>query len=165
MRFKRLWTEVRIINLNDLHISADYIVLPSASAPRRKPLLPSRNKQPTYHPTAFTNLLFISDVPRSNTWHSTEFRTLRYEEFVNALCSLQELEILSLRKAVWIKRLFAEEIVRRAGGELGLRKVNFTGCGMDPTHQSWTKKWIARRNDSIRSLIIFDLWIFKKMGF
>lgn len=142
--------------MNDLHISADYVVLPSAPTPRWKPLLPSLHKPPTFHPTAFTKLLFISDVPKSNTWRGAEFRTLRYEEFVNAICSLEELEILSLRRAIWIKRLFAEEIVRRAGGELGLRKVDFTGCGMNPGQMSWTKKWTGRRNESVRSLIIFD---------
>src|SRR5271163_1852834 len=145
----------RIIDLNDLHISADYVILPSAPPPRWKPLIPSLHKPPTYHPTAFTNLLFISDVPKSHTWRGAEFRTLKYEEFVDALCSLPDLESLSLRRAVWLKRVFAEEIVRRAGGEQGLRRVNFTACGMTP-RSSWTKKWVARRNESIRSLIIFD---------
>ena len=146
----------RKINLNNLHIAADYVILPSAPPPRWKPLLPSLHKPPTFHPTAFTKLLFISDVPKSNNWRGAEFRPLRYEEFVNALCSLEDLEKLSLRRAVWIKQLFAEEIVRRAGGELGLRQVNFTGCGMNPGHTSWTKKWTGRRNESVRSLIIFD---------
>ena len=146
----------RIIDLNDLHIAADYVILPSAPPPRWKPLLPSLHKPPTFHPTAFTGLLFISDVPKSNTWRGAEFRSLKYEEFVNALCELEELEVLSLRRAVWVKRLFAEEIVLRAGGEVGLRKVNFTGCGMNPGHVSWTKKWTGRRNDSVRSLLIFD---------
>src|SRR6202035_6011664 len=91
-------TNVRSINLNDLHISADYVILPSAPPPRWKPLLPI-NKPPTYHPTAFTNLLFISDVPRSHTWRGPEFRTLRYDEFVNAICSLDELEVLYFRMA------------------------------------------------------------------
>ena len=141
---------------NDLHIAADYVILPSAPPPRWKPLLPSLHKPTTFHPTAFTELLFISDVPRSNTWRGPEFRKLRSEEFVNALSSLEELEELSLHRAVWIKQVFAEEIVRRAGGELGLRKVNFTGCGMNPGHMSWTKKWTGRRNESVRSLIIFD---------
>lgn len=147
-------TDFRIINLNDLHITGDYVILPSAPPPRWKPLLPSLHKPPTYHPTTFTNLLFISDVPKSNTWRGAEFRTLRYDEFVIALCSLEELEVLCLRRALWMKRQLAEEIVRRAGGENGLRKVNFTDCGMNP-HQSWTRKFIARRNDSIRSLLIF----------
>lgn len=149
-------TEFRIINLNDLHIAADYVILPSAAPPRWKPLLPSLHKPPTYHPTAFTKLLFISDVPKSNTWRGAEFRPLRYDEFVDAICSLDELEFLTLRRAVWIKRSFAEEIVRRAGGDLGLRKVNFTGCGMSPGHVNWTKRWIAGRNESVRSLLIFD---------
>jgi hypothetical protein len=95
-------------------------------------------------------------VPKSNTWKGAEFRTLRDGEFVDAICYLEELEILSLRRAVWMKRLFAEEIVRRAGGELGLRKVNFTGCGMNPGHMSWTKMWTGRNNESVRSLIIFN---------
>jgi len=138
-----------------LHIAADYVILPSAPPPRWKPLLPSLHKHTTFHPTAFTKLLFISDVPKSNTWRGAEFRALLYDEFVNALCSLEELEVLSLRTAVWIKRLFAEEIVRRAGGESGLRKVNFTGCGMNPGHTSWTKTWTGRRNESVRRLNIF----------
>jgi len=145
----------RIVDLNNLHISADYVILPSAPPPRWKPLIPSLHKPPTYHPTAFTNELFISDVPKSHTWRGAEFRTLKYEEFVDALCCLPDLESLALRRAVWLKRVFAEEIVRRAGGEQGLRRVNFTACGMTP-RSSWTKKWVARRNESIRSLIIFD---------
>jgi hypothetical protein len=113
------------------------------------------NKPPEYHPTAFTNLLFISDVPRVNTWRGSEVRTLRYDELVDALCSFEELEVLNLRRAVWLTRSFAEELVRRAGGETGLRMVNFTGCGMNPGSTGWTKKWTGRRNDSIRSLVIF----------
>ena len=149
-------TNVRSINLNDLHITADYVILPSAPPPRWKPLLPI-NKPPTYHPTAFTNLLFISDVPRSHTWRGAEFRTLRDNEFVNAICSLDELEVLNLRRAVWMKRSFAEEIVKWAGGDIGLRKVNFTGCGMNPGVTSWTRKWnTARTEYTIRSLVIFN---------
>jgi hypothetical protein len=148
-------SNVRILNLNDLHISADYVVLPSAPPPRWKPLLPSKNKPPTYHPTAFTKLLFISDVPKSHTWGGSEFRTLRYEEFVNVMCSIDELEVLKIRRALWVKRLFAEEIVRRAGGEIGLRKVDFRECGMDPGHSSWTRRWVAGHDESIRSFIIF----------
>jgi hypothetical protein len=144
----------RIIDLSDLHIADDYVILPSAPPPRWKPLLPSLHKPPTYHPTAFTNLLFISDVPKMHTWRGAEFRELRYEEFVGALCSLDELDALVVRNAVWIKRVFAEEIVRRAGGENGLRKADFRGCGMNP-HTSWTKLWFGKRNESIRSLLIF----------
>jgi hypothetical protein len=109
-----------------------------------------------YHPTAFTKLLFISDVPKSHTWHGAEFRTLRYEEFINAMCSLDELEVLKIRRAVWMKRLFAEEIVRRAGGELGLRQADFRECGMNPGHTRWTRRWVACHNENIRSLIIFE---------
>jgi hypothetical protein len=149
-------TDVRFVNLNDLHISADYVILPSAPPPRWKPLIPI-NKPPTYHPTAFTNLLFISDVPRSHTWRGTEFRTLQYDEFVSALCSLADLEVLQLRRAVWLKRAFAEEIVKWAGGEIGLRKVNFTGCGMNPAMSSWTRKWNTTPTDyTIRSFGIFE---------
>jgi hypothetical protein len=149
-------TNLRSINLNDLHITADYVILPSAPPPRWKPLLPI-NKPPTYHPTAFTNLLFISDVPRSHTWRGAEFRTLRYDEFVNAICSLHELEVLNLRMAVWMKRSFAEEIVKWAGGDIGLRKVDFMGCGMNPGVTSWARKWnTARTEYTIRSLVIFN---------
>ena len=146
----------RIIDLNDLRMAADYVILPSAPPPRWKPLLPSLHKPPTYHPTAFTKLLFISDVPKANTWRGAEFRSLRYDEFIDAICSLEELEVLNLRRLVWLTRKLAEEIVRRAGGEIGLRKANFVGCGMDPGHCSWTKKWNARKMESIRSLLIFD---------
>jgi hypothetical protein len=147
---------VRVVNLNDLHIAADYVILPSAPPPRWKPLLPSLKHSPTFRPTAFTKLLFISDVPKANTWRGAEFRTLRYEECVDALCSLDELEVVKLRRAVWVKRLFAEEIVRRAGGEMGLLRADFRDCGMNPANASWTRRWTAGRNESIRSLLIFD---------
>jgi hypothetical protein len=146
----------RILNLDDLQITADYVILPSAPAPRWKPLLPQLHKPPVYRPTAFTNQLFISDVPKSNTWRGAEFRTLRYVEFVDAICLLEELEVLKLQRAVWVKRGFAEEIVARAGGTGGLRKVDFRGCGMNPLQVQWTRRWRAQGNESVRSLLIFD---------
>jgi hypothetical protein len=142
--------------LNNIPIAADYVILPDGPQPKWKPLLPSLHKPPTFHPTAFTNLLFISDVPKSNTWRGAEFRILRFEEFVNAICELPELEVLNLRRAVWLKRILAEELVRRAGGTIGLRRIDFTGCGMNPAMSSWTRKWKAKRQESVRSLVIFD---------
>jgi len=154
----------RILNLNDLHVAADYVILPAAPQPKWKPLLASLHKPPVYHPTAFSNLLFISDVPKSNTWRGAEFRTLRYDEFVNAICDLPELEVLNLRCAVWLTRLFAEELVRRAGGAIGLRKLDFSGCGMSPSSSNWTKKWKAKRHENVRSVLIFD-WLMPLLNF
>ncbi len=53
-------------------------------------------------------------------------------------------------------RKLAEEIVRRAGGEIGLRKVNFSDCGMNPGRSSWSRKWTVRRMESVRRLLIFN---------
>lgn len=64
--------------------------------------------------------------------------------------------MLNIRRHVWLTRKLAEEIVRWAGGEIGLRKVNFQGCGMNPARSSWTKKWTARRAESVRGMLIFD---------
>jgi hypothetical protein len=95
-------------------------------------------------------------VPKSNTWRGADFRTLKPDELIDAICELDQLEVFNLRGAVWMTRKLAEEIVRRAGGEIGLRQVNFSGCGMNPGRSSWSRKWMARRTDSVRSLLIFD---------
>lgn len=95
-------------------------------------------------------------MPKSNTWRGADFRALKHDELIDAICELEELEVLNLRGAVWMTRKLAEEIVTRAGGEIGLRRLNLSGCGMNPGRSSWSRKWTVRRMESVRGLLIFN---------
>jgi hypothetical protein len=78
---------------------------------------------------------------------------VKFDELVDAICQLKELQALLVRQVVWLSRAMAEKIVELAGGENGLIWVDFTGCGMNPGHSLWTREWNAR--DSLRAECIF----------
>ncbi|KAK9240251.1 hypothetical protein V1525DRAFT_224883 [Lipomyces kononenkoae] len=91
------------INLSYLPLAADYYVT-------------SRK----YKPTAFTNLLFVSDVPKSYTWREHEtVQVLAGRELVGAIMELRELQTLELRNLVWITK----DIISRIVGHDRLRRT------------------------------------------
>ncbi|KAJ8102964.1 hypothetical protein POJ06DRAFT_59995 [Lipomyces tetrasporus] len=102
------------INLSYLPLAADYYVT-------------SRK----YKPTAFTNLLFVSDVPKSYTWREHETVQVRAgRELVSAIMELRELQTLELRNLVWITKDIIKRIVEHERFKQTLTYVDVRESGM-----------------------------------
>ncbi|KAK9478089.1 hypothetical protein V1514DRAFT_332190 [Lipomyces japonicus] len=100
------------INLSYLPLAADYLVTSKK-----------------YVPTAFSSLLFVSDVPKSYTWHEDETtQVYSHRELVAALLELTELRSLKLRNLVWINKDVVSRIVNMP--TLPLSYIDCRGCGM-----------------------------------
>ncbi|KAF3919615.1 hypothetical protein ABW20_dc0104043 [Dactylellina cionopaga] len=103
---------LRKINLSDILIAADYAVVPM--------------KYSSYRPTAFTNLLFVSDVPKAYTWRSEETKAINAAvDIVNAVMKLRYLESFEAKHGVWLTSSIATKLVQ------GCPKVawDFRECG------------------------------------
>ncbi|KAJ6257667.1 hypothetical protein Dda_7454 [Drechslerella dactyloides] len=108
-------SRLRKINLSNVAIADDYAVLPPAS------------KHSGYRPTAFTNLLFVSDVPKSYTWRSDETKALHAAvELVNAVTKLRYLESFEARRGVWLTSGIASRLV---SGCVRAVEWDFRECG------------------------------------
>ncbi|KAK9361576.1 hypothetical protein V1504DRAFT_75755 [Lipomyces starkeyi] len=102
------------INLSYLPLAADYFVT-------------SRK----HKPTAFTNLLFVSDVPKSYTWREHEtVQVLAGRELVSAIMELRELRTLELRNLVWITKDIISRIVEHERFKQTLTYVDVRESGM-----------------------------------
>ncbi|KAK9350693.1 hypothetical protein V1523DRAFT_418981 [Lipomyces doorenjongii] len=102
------------INLSYLPLAADYFVT-------------SRK----HKPTAFTNLLFVSDVPKSYTWREHEtVQVLAGRELVSAILELRELQTLELRNLVWITKDIISRIVEHERFKQTLTYVDVRESGM-----------------------------------
>lgn len=90
-----------------------------------------------FPPTASTNLIFVSDVPKSWTWANDDLKPFYADDIVRVIVKLNELEVLKARACTWLTTLRVEKLMVEASrgeewqeGEGGLRKVDFRESGM-----------------------------------
>ncbi|KAK9453927.1 hypothetical protein V1511DRAFT_461737 [Dipodascopsis uninucleata] len=133
----RACPHIQHINLSCLPLAADYIVLSHK-----------------YKPTAFTSLLFVSDVPKSYTWREHETaQVYAARDLVSAILELRELKTLKMKNLVWINKEVINKILRHERLSQTLTYVDFRDCGMT-RGKSWamdgsldTFKGILDRDD------------------
>ncbi|KAK6336318.1 hypothetical protein TWF696_001880 [Orbilia brochopaga] len=129
-------SRLRKINLSNVVIADDYAVLPPAA------------KYSGYKPTAFTTLLFVSDVPKSYTWRSEETKALHAAvELVNAVTKLRYLESFEARRGVWLTSGIASRLV--SGCVRGV-EWDFRECG-GYKGERWARKGSS---DEISGLLV-----------
>ncbi|KAK9450412.1 uncharacterized protein V1518DRAFT_413780 [Limtongia smithiae] len=110
----RACPKIEHIDLSSLPLAADYYVV-------------SRK----HKPTAFTNLLFVSDVPKTYTWHENELvQVLAGRELVSAITEMRGLKSLKMRNLVWVSRETIKHIVEHERLRMTLEYVDFQECGM-----------------------------------
>ncbi|KAK9463772.1 uncharacterized protein V1516DRAFT_618343 [Lipomyces oligophaga] len=110
----RACPKIQHIDLSTLPLAADYYV-----ASRK------------YKPTAFTNLLFVSDVPKSYTWRPEEtIHVLAGRDLVAALLELRDLRTLRMQSLVWVSKEIVQRILSHERLGDTLEYVNFAQCGM-----------------------------------
>ena len=115
----------REIDLANVALAADYAVSPLGSL------------RTGYHPTAFTSLLFVSDVPKSFTWREGDTSPLSCSsDLVDALTKLHGLKKVNLKGAVWVTRDVAEKLIEQSRA---LDIVDLRECGMY-RERKWTIK-------------------------
>ncbi|KAI9848630.1 MAG: hypothetical protein M1838_000469 [Thelocarpon superellum] len=110
---------IRKLDLSYLTLTADYAITSSA-----------------HRPTAFTSLIFVSDVPKSWTWRATEIRSVKVTDLVEAMVRLPRLECLRIKKGLW---LTSDLVTRLVSTSPSLHKANFRGSGLG-SGLSWAIK-------------------------
>ncbi|KAK9382121.1 uncharacterized protein V2V93DRAFT_321992 [Kockiozyma suomiensis] len=119
----RACPKLQTIDLSNLPLAADYYVT-------------SRK----YKPTAFTNLLFVSDVPKSYTWRADEtVQVSAPRELVSALLELRELRELRMRGLVWVNKEIVKRLLEHERLSETLNFVDFEECGMS-RGRPWAKR-------------------------
>ncbi|KAF8449777.1 hypothetical protein BGX38DRAFT_527677 [Terfezia claveryi] len=114
---------LRKIDLSNVSLAADYFISKLGS------------HRTGYHPTTFTSLLFVSDVPKSFTWQEGDTRPLSCSiDLVNAFTNLHGLKHINLRGGVWVTRDVAERIVE---GSKAVQFMDLRKCGMY-RERKWT---------------------------
>jgi hypothetical protein len=93
-----------------LSLAADYAIAPSSKTP-----------------TAFTKLIFVSDVPKSYTWHPSEIQSISGANIAESIVKLPQLESIRIKKGTWLSTELVTILVRRCPK---LEKVNFKESGM-----------------------------------
>ena len=113
----------RKIDLSNVPLAADYCISKLGS------------HRTGFHPTAFTSLLFVSDVPKSFTWQEGDTRPLSCSiDLVDAFRNLHGLKQINLRGGIWVTRDVAGRIVE--GGK-AVQFMDLRECGMY-RERNWT---------------------------
>jgi len=103
-------TYSRKVDLSYLSIAADYAI-----------------KTSSHPPTAFTSLIFVSDVPKSWTWRPKDLQQVHGKDIVEYMTNLPQLEKVRIKKGFWL----STELVSRMVDECDrLRMLNLRESGM-----------------------------------
>lgn len=140
-------TRLQRLNLSRLQLASDFIVI---SPYHPSSLLPSHDNDIWGTPFPASNLTFVSDVPKSWTWQSSELVAVYADEIIAWLERLGDLESLKARGCVWLTtdrllKLFGEvpggnrdesgakgdgTAMREERRKPGLKRVDFRESGM-----------------------------------
>ncbi|AOW01058.1 YALI0B01166p [Yarrowia lipolytica CLIB122] len=99
------------IDISFLPLAEDYAVAGSSS----------------YLPTASSGLLFVSDVAKLYTWKPDEIVPVSPSDLVVAMLQLRDLQVLKLRKLMWVKR---DSVVRLVNENNSLVHLDLTDSGL-----------------------------------
>jgi hypothetical protein len=103
--------KIKKVNLSRVQIASDFIVA-----------------SPEHPATADSGLIYVSDVPKSWTWHSSELAPIYADEIVSWLTRLDGLEVVTAKSCLWLTTARVERFLRESGEKLG--KVDFRESGM-----------------------------------
>lgn len=140
-------TQPRTLNLTRLKLASDFLLCSPSTISTRTP-----TTYRTYVPTATTSLLFVSDVPKSWTWRSTDLQPVYTDFVVSHIIPLDHLKELKARHNLWLNTNRVQMLVYEDGCK-NLERVDFRGSGMqkDPI---WAVK--GSRKD-VRGFLV-DFW-------
>jgi len=123
------------LNLSRLQLASDFIVI-SPYHKHSSTHSAVHDEQNEWDNAPASNLTFVSDVPKSWTWQSSELVAVYADEIIAWLCNLHELESLKARACVW---LTTDRVLKLLGGiegetcgleRQGLKRVDFRESGM-----------------------------------
>ena len=100
----------RKLDLSYLSIAADYAI-----------------KTTSHPPTAFTSLIFVSDVPKSWTWRPKDLQQVHGKDIVEYMTNLPQLERVRIKKGFWLSTDLVRQMVEDCGR---LRMLNLRESGM-----------------------------------
>lgn len=86
--------------------------------------------QRRYKATAFTQLLFVSDVQKQYTGEETDMKPLSiHNDLVNALVGLKRLREVTIKGSTWVNKAIVKRFVYECKK---LKMVDVSGSGMVP---------------------------------
>jgi hypothetical protein len=97
-----------------------------------------------YPPSAWTNAIYVSDVPKSWTWKSEELRPIYNICIIDQLRKLQHLETVIANNSVFLSTVMIQELVDYA--HESLKYVDFENSGME-REKPWAIK--GRREEVV----------------
>ncbi len=130
-------SRIKRINFSRLQLASDFAVLapkfarnPAASATQ----VPYPNYFLSTPDQSKANITFVSDVPKSWTWQTSELVPVYADAIISLMCKMEELECVEATYCVWLTTVRVLKLMRDArregNGYTGLKKVDFTGSGM-----------------------------------
>lgn len=81
-----------------------------------------------YPPSAWTNTIYVSDLPKSWSWNSQELRPMYNIHIIDQLRQLKHLETVIANNGVFLSTLMIQELVD--GAHPSLKYVDFEHSGM-----------------------------------
>lgn len=99
------------INISRVQLAEDFLVVDA-----------------NYPPSAWTDAIYVSDVPKSWTWKSEELRPIYNTYIIDQLRKLQHLETVIAHNSVFLSTLMIQELVDFA--HQSLKWVDFEHSGM-----------------------------------
>ena len=109
----------RHVDFSNVSISPDYAI-----------------ESPTYVPSSFTSLIFVSDVPKSWTWKGGELKQVYTADVIQCFMLLPQLQSLRIKKACWLSSQDVETIVKHCPQ---LQHVDFRESGMKQ-NMHWARR-------------------------
>ncbi|TAQ91466.1 hypothetical protein B7494_g169 [Chlorociboria aeruginascens] len=101
---------IRKVNFSRLQVASDFSIL-----------------SPAYPASSTTSLIFVSDVPKSWTWRSSELTPIYADEIISWLKGLAELEVMKAKNFLWLNTQRVAVLMSECRA---LRKVDFRESGM-----------------------------------
>lgn len=102
----------RTINISSIQLAEDFLVVDH-----------------NYPPSAWTNTIYVSDVPKSWTWKSEELRPIYNIYIIDQLRKLKHLETVIANNSIFLSTLMIQELVDHS--HESLRYVDFAKSGME----------------------------------
>jgi hypothetical protein len=131
-------TRIKSINFSRLQLASDFAVLsPKFICPPRAASatqVPYPNYFLSEPDQSRAQVTFVSDVPKSWTWKSSELVPIYADSIISLMCQMKELESLEAQHCVWLTSVrvwkLMRDAVRGKDGIGGLKRVDLRESGM-----------------------------------
>ncbi|KAG0647912.1 F-box [Hyphodiscus hymeniophilus] len=139
--------KLRKLDLTSLKLASDFLIASPYDTNHSHAI-----EHEIYKANSTSGLLFVSDVPNSWSWSSTELQPLYLDFIISHLVQLEHLETFNARNALWVTKQRVKRILGMVPGEQGcpaLKQADFRDAGIMEKNACWARKGTA---DELRGL-------------